>query len=223
MQFLTFLNLREGSLRSGVLTPELVLHEVQQMKELHSAGIVLDAWKRSEMKGVVVLFEATMEEDCRAVIATLPFRQAGILIIEEIMPVEPYLEAFPEPGEACGEGSYCESARDPGDLPAAAMSTKLFLFLLRLRSKPLKPETLTPELIKLEIQRIRELLASGLLRGAWKRINMAAIAVLFEASSEGECRAAVDMFPFSQAGILETEAVMPVKLYSEIYPDPLLN
>ncbi len=55
---------------------------------------------------------------------------------------------------------------------------------LRLRSESVPPEILTPELIKLEIKRIHELLAAGTILDAWKRVDSVAILVLFEVSSE---------------------------------------
>lgn len=90
---------------------------------------------------------------------------------------------------------------------------------LRLRSESVPPEILTPELIKLEIKRIHELLAAGTILDAWKRVDSVAILVLFEVSSEEKCRAIIGTLPFCIAGILDIEMIVAVQPYVDVFPN----
>ena len=67
------------------------------MHEMLISGKVQNAWKRRDGVAVVLLFETSDEGECRALIGTLPFSQAGVLEIETLVPVEPYLDVFPRP------------------------------------------------------------------------------------------------------------------------------
>jgi hypothetical protein len=66
------------------------------VKDLLTAGTVRQAWKRTDGHSVVLLVEALGEPECRGVLAKLPFGEGGILDIQLVVPVEPYLEAFPD-------------------------------------------------------------------------------------------------------------------------------
>jgi hypothetical protein len=92
MQFFVHLGIRERSVGRDVLTAELVSHEINEVKELLTSGTVLQAWKRKHC--VVLLLEALSDPECRAVLATLPFSKAGVLDIQMIVPVEPFLAVY---------------------------------------------------------------------------------------------------------------------------------
>jgi muconolactone delta-isomerase len=96
----------------------------------------------------------------------------------------------------------------------------LFFVSLRLRSESAPPETLTPALVKREVQRIHELLASGIVVNAWKRTEGIAIVLLLEVANEVACRAVLGALPSSQAGVLEIEMIVAVEPYLDVYPDP---
>lgn len=234
MQFLLFLSRGTESIRPGVITLELIQREVERLRELRSSGIVLNAWEKNSSEGAILLLDAPGETDCRATIATLPFHQAGIFAIERIMPVEPYFEAYPggqqaeeatesAPSRAELGATDCvgKPARGSKEVGAAPTARVQILYLIGLQAEPLPPGILTLPLIHLEIQRIHELLISGAIRSAWKRIDMNALAVLTEASSEEGCRAIIDALPFSQSGILETESAIRVNLHGAIYSGQL--
>ena len=70
-----------------------------------------------------------------------------------------------------------------------------FLSLSRRRTDAFPPEAFTPELTARESQRVRELYAAGLLRQVWKRADMPGAAILWEAASEAEVRAALEPYP----------------------------
>jgi hypothetical protein len=97
----------------------------------------------------------------------------------------------------------------------------LFFVHLRLRTESAHRETVTPELVTLQIQHIHELLASGIVSNAWRRIEGVAIVMLMESTSEVDCRAILDALPFSQAGVNDIELVAQVEPYLDVYRDPL--
>ena len=57
------------------------------------------------------------------------------------------------------------------------------------------PEAFTPELLKQETARVRELYAAGTLRQIWKRGDIPGATILWEAASETEVREAIDSLP----------------------------
>jgi muconolactone delta-isomerase len=93
-----------------------------------------------------------------------------------------------------------------------------FLTLSRRRTDVFPPEAFTPELTAREGQRIRELYVSGLLRQIWRRGDIAGSAILWEAASEAEVRAALDSLPIFQAGMLEVLALVPLQPYPGFGP-----
>ena len=93
-----------------------------------------------------------------------------------------------------------------------------FLSLSRRRTDAFPPEAFTPELTARESQRVRELYAAGLLRQVWKRADMPGAAILWEAASEAEARAALASLPIAQAGMLEIVALTPLEPYPGFGP-----
>ena len=96
MQFHVLLGIRARSVRREILNSKLVGLEIQAVKELLIAGTVRQAWKRADCHCVVLLIAAFSEQECRAILAALPFSKAGILDIQLIAPVEPYSEVYPD-------------------------------------------------------------------------------------------------------------------------------
>jgi hypothetical protein len=91
-------------------------------------------------------------------------------------------------------------------------------FLLRLRSESAQRDTLTPELVRQEIECIQKLLKSGILHAAWKRTDSVSIALLFDGLSEAVCHSIIETLPFSKAGVIEIQMVVPVEPYLDVYP-----
>jgi len=88
-----------------------------------------------------------------------------------------------------------------------------FLSLSRRRTDAFPPEAFTPELGARETARVKDLYATGLLRQIWKRGDMGGAAILWEAASEAEARAALASLPIAQAGMLEIVAFVPLEPY----------
>jgi len=93
-----------------------------------------------------------------------------------------------------------------------------FLSLSRRRTDAFPPEAFTPELVAREGQRVRELYASGILRLVWRRTDLPGAAILWEAASETEIRAALNSLPIFQAGMLEILLVAPLAPYPGFGP-----
>jgi muconolactone delta-isomerase len=93
-----------------------------------------------------------------------------------------------------------------------------FLSLSRRRVDAFPPEAFTPELVAREGNRVRELYAAGLLRQIWRRGDIPGAAILWEAASETEVRAALDSLPIAQAGMLEILMLVPLAPYPGFGP-----
>jgi muconolactone delta-isomerase len=93
-----------------------------------------------------------------------------------------------------------------------------FLSLSRRRTDAFPPEAFTPELVAREGQRVRELYASGILRQIWRRADLPGAAILWEAPSEAEVRAALESLPIFEAGMLEIVLVAPLAPYPGFGP-----
>ena len=97
MQHFFLLGLQSESARRYTLTPELVQQEIECVQKLLKSGMVRASWKRSDAVSIALLFDELSEAMCRSIIETLPFSKAGILEIQMVAPVEPYLDVYPPP------------------------------------------------------------------------------------------------------------------------------
>ena len=93
-----------------------------------------------------------------------------------------------------------------------------FLSLSRRRVDAFPPEAFTPDLLAREGQQVKALYASVILRQVWKRADIAGAAILWEAGSEAEIRAAIDSLPIFHAGMLEIVALVPLEPYPGFGP-----
>jgi muconolactone delta-isomerase len=71
-------------------TPALVASETARVRELYAAGTLRQIWKRGDIPGASILWEAASKSDVEAAIGTLPIFQAGLLEIVALIPLEPY-------------------------------------------------------------------------------------------------------------------------------------
>ncbi len=93
-----------------------------------------------------------------------------------------------------------------------------FLSRRRRLTDKFPPEAFTPELLRRETARVRELYAAGILRQIWKRGDTPGASILWEAASETEVREAIASLPIFQAGLLEIAAVVPLEPYPGFCP-----
>lgn len=90
MQFLSLSRRRTDAFPPEAFTPELAARETARVKDLYSTGLLRQIWKRGDMGGAAILWEAAGEADVRAALASLPIAQAGMLEIVALVPLEPY-------------------------------------------------------------------------------------------------------------------------------------
>ena len=90
MQFLSLSRRRVDAFPPEAFNPKLLAHEGQRIKALYASGILRQIWKRADIPGAAILWEAASEAEVRAAIAGLPIFQAGMLEIVALVPLEPY-------------------------------------------------------------------------------------------------------------------------------------
>ena len=93
-----------------------------------------------------------------------------------------------------------------------------FLILSRRRMEVFPPEAWTPELIEAEGERVRELYSAGVIRNIWRRKDMPGAAILMEAASEDEVRAAAASLPLARRDMLEVVVVTQLDPYPGFGP-----
>jgi len=76
----------------------------------------------------------------------------------------------------------------------------------------------TAERLEAEGQRVRELYASGILRNAWRRKDKPGAALVLEAASEAEVRAAIESLPLAKLGMIEFPLVTELEPYPGFGP-----
>ncbi len=90
MQFLTLSRRRTDTFPPEAFTPELATRESQRVRELYAAGVLRQIWRRGDIPGASILWEAPSEAEVRAALDSLPIFQAGMLEILALVPLEPY-------------------------------------------------------------------------------------------------------------------------------------
>jgi len=90
MQFLSVSRRRTDQFPPEAFTPELSAHEAQRVKALYASGILRQIWRRGDIPGAAILWEAPSEAEVRAAIGSLPIFQAGMLEVLFVVPLEPY-------------------------------------------------------------------------------------------------------------------------------------
>lgn len=90
MQFLSLSRRRTDAFPPEAFTGELAVRETQRAKELYAAGILRQIWKRGDLSGAAILWEAASETAVREALGSLPMFAAGMLEIIALAPLEPY-------------------------------------------------------------------------------------------------------------------------------------
>lgn len=90
MQFLSISRRRTDAFPPEAFTPELAALESHRVKELYASGILRHIWRRVDMPGAVILWEAASEAEVREAIGSLPIFKAGMLEIVSLVPLQPY-------------------------------------------------------------------------------------------------------------------------------------
>lgn len=90
MQFLTVSRRRVEQFPAEAFAGELAVRETQRAKELYAAGILRQIWKRGDVPGAAIVWEAASEAEVRAALESLPMFAAGMLELVVLTPLEPY-------------------------------------------------------------------------------------------------------------------------------------
>jgi muconolactone delta-isomerase len=90
MQILTLSRRRVDAFPPEAFTPELVARESQRVRDLYSIGLIRQIWKRGDVPGAAILWEALGEAEVRAALASLPINQTGMMEILFVVPLAPY-------------------------------------------------------------------------------------------------------------------------------------
>jgi muconolactone delta-isomerase len=90
VQFLVLTRRRMDVFPAEAWNPELLETEAQRVRELFSAGIVRDAWRRKDTPGAALLLEAATEVEVRAAVASLPLAQLEMLEVSTLAELDPY-------------------------------------------------------------------------------------------------------------------------------------
>jgi muconolactone delta-isomerase len=90
MQFLSLSRRLTDQFPPEAFTPELARRETARVRELYAAGTLRQVWKRADMPGASILWEASSEREVRDALSSLPIFQAGMLEIVALVPLEPY-------------------------------------------------------------------------------------------------------------------------------------
>jgi muconolactone delta-isomerase len=90
MQFLSISRRRIDQFPPEAFTVALVNAEAARVRALYASGFLRQVWKRSDMPGAAILWEAGDEAEVRAALASLPIAEAGMLEVVALIPLEPY-------------------------------------------------------------------------------------------------------------------------------------
>jgi muconolactone delta-isomerase len=90
MQFLTLSRRRTDAFPPEAFTPDLTNREGQRVRQLYGSGILRQVWRRADLPGAAILWEASSEAEVREALASLPLAQANMLELVGFIPLEPY-------------------------------------------------------------------------------------------------------------------------------------
>jgi muconolactone delta-isomerase len=100
MQFLTLSRRRTDAFPPEAFSPELIAAEAQRVRQLYAAGILRQVWKRGDMPGAAIIWEAAAKAEVREAVDSLPIFKAGMLELTCLLPLEPYGGFGPGAGPA---------------------------------------------------------------------------------------------------------------------------
>ena len=90
MQFLSLARRLVDKFPPEAFTAELIAGEWVRVRELYASGLLRQIWKRGDIAGATILWEATSKEEVQMAIESLPLFKAGLLEVVALIPLEPY-------------------------------------------------------------------------------------------------------------------------------------
>jgi muconolactone delta-isomerase len=64
--------------------------EAERARRLYSEGIYRQIWSRGDLPGAAIIVEAPSADAARDVIDTLPLKANGMLLLDLLVPLNPY-------------------------------------------------------------------------------------------------------------------------------------
>ena len=89
MQFMTLSRRRTEQFSEAQFAP-YIPDETQQARALYAEGFLRQIWRRDDLAGACILWEAESEEKVRELLNRLPLFRAGMLEIISLIPLKPY-------------------------------------------------------------------------------------------------------------------------------------
>ncbi len=89
MQFMTLSRRRTDKFSDADFAPHIP-DEMQQARALYAEGSVRQIWRRDDLPGACILWEADSEQSVREMLNRLPLVRAGMLEIIALIPLKPY-------------------------------------------------------------------------------------------------------------------------------------
>ena len=90
MQFLSLSRRRTDAFSPEAFTPELIAQEGKRVKEMYASGALRQIWRRGDLPGAAIVWEAESETAVRELLDSLPLAKAGMLELVALMRLEPY-------------------------------------------------------------------------------------------------------------------------------------
>lgn len=90
MQFLSLSRRKTAEFGEAAFTPELVAAEAECVRRLYVEGKLRQVWRRGDVGGAALLWEAADEPSVREALHIFPLYVAGLLEIVMVVPLHPY-------------------------------------------------------------------------------------------------------------------------------------
>jgi muconolactone delta-isomerase len=94
-QFIALLRRNCEEFPEPAFTPELMEAEAEQARRLYGNGFTRQIWGRGDHPGAAMIIEAASADDVRAGLATLPLIANGMLLLDVLVPLNPYRGFLP--------------------------------------------------------------------------------------------------------------------------------
>jgi muconolactone delta-isomerase len=95
MQFMTLSRRRTDKFSEAEFAPHIP-NEAREARTLYAEGFIRQIWRRGDLAGACILWEADSEAAVRELLNRLPLVKAGMLEIVSLIPLKPYAGFGPQ-------------------------------------------------------------------------------------------------------------------------------
>jgi muconolactone delta-isomerase len=89
-QFIALLRRNHDEFTESQFTPELMEAEAERARRLYTDGVYRQIWSRGDVPGAAIVVEAPSADAARDALDTLPLKQNGMLVLDVLVPLNPY-------------------------------------------------------------------------------------------------------------------------------------